>query len=81
MDSELFLSTTKDIFDIIFMDPPYSKGFVQKCLPKAVECVSDGGVIICEHEFNDELPETVGEFTRVKQHKYGRIFISTYLKQ
>lgn len=81
MDVEMFLSTTKDKYDIIFMDPPYSKGLIQKCLPKAAECISDGGVILCEHEFNDEVPEQIGEFNMVKQYKYGRVFVTTYRKQ
>lgn len=80
MDAFAFLQSTKDMFDIVFLDPPYSKGLVQQALPMIAEKMSDAGVILAEHELTDKLPETAGDFTKVKEYKYGRILITAYRK-
>lgn len=65
-------------FDIVFMDPPYSQGILQKTLPYVAECVNDGGVIICEHPIGEELDEEVGTFAVYRTYKYGKIGITVY---
>ena len=81
MDYELFLKSTKDQFDLVFLDPPYSKGFVQKALPLIAPHVSESGVILCEHERCDPPPLSFGGFVRTKEYRYGRISISAFRRQ
>lgn len=78
MECKSFLQTTNNTFDIAFMDPPYKKGHVQEILPLLVTKMNESGVILVEHERSDELPEQVGDFTRVKQYNYGKISVSAY---
>lgn len=78
MDYKAFLESTKDVFDIAFLDPPYSKGFVQEVLPLLALKMSESGVILAEHERIDELPKEVLGFTLKKQYKFGRICVSAY---
>lgn len=78
MDYKSFLQSTTDVFDIAFLDPPYSKGLIQETLPLLVLKMSEAGLILVEHEKSDELPEVVGDFYRVKQYHYGRISVSAY---
>lgn len=73
-----FLRSNRKKFDIIFMDPPYSKGILQNTLPYAVQNVNDGGVIICEHPYGEEMPQTVGHFSVYRDYKYGKIGITVY---
>lgn len=73
-----FLKSNRKKFDIIFMDPPYSKGILQNTLPYAVQNVNDGGVIICEHPYGEEMPQTVGHFSVYRDYKYGKIGITVY---
>ena len=80
MEAEGFLASTKDTFDIVFMDPPYGKGYIAKLLPEVVKKVSDYATIICEHEGECELPELVGEFSLYRTYRYGKIYITTYKK-
>ncbi len=73
-----FLKNTTETFDIILMDPPYSKGFIQKALPLAAEVVSKYGVIICEHESTDLPADSYGGFSLAKTYRHGRISVSIY---
>jgi 16S rRNA G966 N2-methylase RsmD len=44
------------------------------------EKMADNGVILCESELREELPETAGDFTKDRDYKYGKIKITTYRK-
>lgn len=74
------LRSTREKFDIAFLDPPYSQGIVQEILPLLPPLMNDAGVILCEHEEKDLLADAVGEFRRVRKYRYGRISISAYRK-
>lgn len=73
-----FLKSTKEKFDIVFMDPPYLKGYLQEILPLVIDKMRESGVIFAEHDRNDTLPEVIGEFELKKQYNYGRISVSAY---
>lgn len=77
-DATTLLRNSKKKFDIIFMDPPYSKGILQKTLPYAVEAMNDGGVIVCEHPYGEEMPQNVGRFSLYRQYKYSKLALSVY---
>lgn len=72
--------TVREQFDIVFLDPPYSKGILQEILPLLPPLMHEAGVILCEHEESDLLPEDIGGFSRVKKYRYGRISVSAYRK-
>lgn len=73
-----FLKGNRKKYDIVFMDPPYSKGILQNTLPYVVKNVNDGGVIVCEHPYGEEMPQTVGGFSIYRDYKYGKIGITVY---
>lgn len=81
MDYKDFLRTTKDRFDIVFLDPPYSQGMAQEAMKLLVNVMTDSGVILCEHETGDEIDEEIGDFVRVRQYRYGRVLVSAYRKK
>lgn len=81
MDCKSFLMSTKETFDIAFMDPPYSKGLIDEALSLLENHMSEAGVILCEHDRNDVLPEELESFKRVKQYNYGRIAVSAYRRK
>lgn len=79
MDYKAFLSTTKDVFDVVFLDPPYSKIAVGDVLCEVVPHMSESGVIICEYDRDGApMPETVGDFVLAKRYNYGRICVAKY---
>ncbi len=77
-DSISFLKTTREKFDIVFIDPPYNKGLSQKALSLCPEIMNDGGIIVCETAINEELPQSVGVYTVTKLDKYSKTRLAIY---
>jgi len=80
MDYQSFLQSTKDVFDIVFIDPPYEKNIAQTALPLVAQKMSDSGIIICETAKTEQLPDTAGSFAKKKEYRYGKTKITTYRK-
>ncbi len=74
------ISKNNKKFDIIFLDPPYKKNLVVetlKCIEKNA-IIKPEGIIIAEHDFDDEIPEEIGGFKRYRCQKYGMTAISFF---
>ena len=80
MVSQDFLRTTKEKFDIVFLDPPYSMGILDEILPKVCEIMSDDGIIIAERPLGKDLPWEFTGYTRSKDYKYGKTVLTLYRK-
>ena len=65
-------------FDIVFIDPPYRTGLLQKTLEKVPYIMNTGGLIICEHPADETVPDDIGDFILKKNYKYGKIIITVY---
>ncbi len=79
-DSIAFLSMTDKIFDIAFLDPPYETGLLQKALSKIDGHIAEGGVVICEHPFREELEDEVGGLKKYREYKYSKTAVTVYRK-
>ncbi len=79
-DSLAFLSMTDRIFDIAFLDPPFSTGLLEKALAKVEPHIAEGGLVVCEHPFADELPDTQGGLEKQKTYKYSKTAVTVYRK-
>lgn len=79
-DSISFLSMTGKIFDIAFIDPPYSTGLLQKAMNNLSSRIAEGGAVVCEHPLDEELPDSFGELNKQKDYRYGKIAVSIYRK-
>lgn len=77
-DFEMYLKSTQDTFDIVFLDPPYKTGLLQRALPLVAEKTAPGGVIFCEHPREEEQPEHAGAFVKHKSYRYGSIMLTSY---
>lgn len=45
-----FLATNSQLFDVIFLDPPFNQGWLEKLLPQLAACLAPGGVVYVEAE-------------------------------
>ena len=69
----------KEKFDIIFLDPPYNKGFIEPVLADIVKygLLNTGGIIVLESDNTDFYGDIDG-LEIIKQRKYGRTYITVY---
>jgi len=67
-------------FDVVFVDPPYSRGLAKKALKtlEAYDILQPNCVAIIQHEKREILPEKQGRFLLFRQKKFGSTVISLY---
>jgi len=69
-----YLTETTDKFDIIFLDPPYSKGYNDKVLKIIDErkILKESGFIVVERDSSDEIDEKYN-FNVYKEKKFKKM--------
>jgi len=84
--AETFLKTASrsgERYDIIFADPPYASGEIEKILTLIEEygILDVRGVIICEHSKKKKMIEKIGTLVCKKQYRYGDTMLALYRKE
>ena len=76
------LAKSEYIFDIIFIDPPYSTNIEKDVILSILEAgIMDAkGIIILEHDYRDKMLDKIGEIVKFDLRKYGNTGISLYTK-
>lgn len=79
-DALRVLSNQKKKFDIIFLDPPYSRSFIDESLKliSNYELVVEDGLIVAEKYIDDVVPEDEGFIKLVRKQKYGSTELCFY---
>jgi 16S rRNA (guanine(966)-N(2))-methyltransferase RsmD len=73
------LCSEGELFDLIFMDPPYGKGYMEKTLQIIGPVASDTTLVIAEQHIKDEPPLVpVLVWQKKLDRKYGDTLISVY---
>ena len=70
-------------FGLIFLDPPYGSGMLERAL-RAIfsrDLLSDGGLIVCEGEKNDYIPDAAAPYFRGREYNYGKTRITLFRKR
>lgn len=77
--AEEYIKRTAEKFDIIFLDPPYNKGFILPIIAGILEenILAESGIIVLESDSIDDHGEIDG-LSVVKERKYGRTFVTIY---
>lgn len=72
-----------DKVDVIFLDPPYSAGYMEKCFSLIAESsiLEEDGIIVAEHSSAETLPDEMPGASLIKTKRYGKISVSIYEKQ
>lgn len=70
-------------FDIIILDPPYNKNFIQEALKMLTnnDIMGNKSMVIAEHSIKDVLPEEVGGLKLCRTRKYGDTAVSIYVAE
>ncbi|HEY0845348.1 MAG TPA: 16S rRNA (guanine(966)-N(2))-methyltransferase RsmD [Noviherbaspirillum sp.] len=64
-------------FDVVFLDPPYRQGWLEKTLPLCARLLADGGLVYAESEMPldaEPLPEWLAGWHVIRADKAGMVF-------
>lgn len=75
------LKTRNEIFDLIFMDPPYYENLFVSSLEKIsdAQLLHNEGIIVVEHDTTEKLPDKVRMLVKQKSRKYGNTTLTFYV--
>lgn len=75
-----FLTGCREKFDLVFLDPPYNTGMLEKALETIakIDNVTENGIIVCESPAEAELPELSAPYRMGRDYRYGKIKITLY---
>ena len=76
-----YVERTTEKFDIVFLDPPYNKNFIEPVLDALIknDVLNEDGIIVLESDGTDFHDEFEG-LDIYRQRKYGRTYITIYKK-
>ena len=77
-DAVAYLAHTPDRYDVLFIDPPYASGLLPTVLPMAAAVTAAGGIIACETDAHQQMPENIADFLLYRSYRYGRTCIHLY---
>lgn len=82
MDYLRYLSSCREKFDIIFLDPPYAEKYLENALQKIseIDILTEGGIIVCERPREKVMPPQVGDLICSKDYNYGKTAVNLYSK-
>ena len=77
-----YLSTCREKFDIIFLDPPYAETFLENALQKIseIDILSEGGIIVCERSREKRIPSRIGDLICSKDYCYGKTAVNLFTR-
>ena len=80
MDFAAFLSGVKGKYELVFLDPPYASGHLERALERiaAIDIVSGNGIIVCESPVEHTLPELPEPYLKGREYRYGKIKLTLY---
>ena len=81
-DFSSFLKSTRDKFDVIFLDPPYKGDMLIRALNLIcdIDILTDGGIIVCESMRELDMPELNSPYNKGREYLYGKSKITVYRK-
>ena len=83
LDGLKAINKLKRDFQMIFADPPYLKGFVQRVIDSVAhsEVLEKNGVLILEHHKKETFSFPEEKLSVLRQKKFGDTVISFFLKK
>ena len=76
-DALKFAHSAGPSHDVVFLDPPYRAGWVEKMAPLLPGLLTEDGVVYVEAEHEIE---NIERLTRIKQGRAGRVYYSLFAK-
>lgn len=82
-DSLEFLAGAKESFDLVFLDPPYASGSLERAMEliTTIDIVVEHGIMVCESPADRLLPEVPAPYEKGKEYRYGKIKFTLYRRR
>ena len=79
-DGIAFLTGCREKFDLVFLDPPYASGLLERDLEviAKIDIMSENGIIVCESGAEQVLPEFSAPYEKGREYRYGKIKVTLY---
>lgn len=79
-DAISFLTTCREKFDLIFLDPPYQSDLLERALDAItrIDILNGNGIILCESSVEKILPQPNGPYEMGREYRYGKIKLTLY---
>jgi len=70
-----FLTSCREKFDVIFLDPPYQSDLLERSLDLITrfDILREHGIIVCESALDKVLPALEAPYEWGKEYRYGKI--------
>lgn len=74
------LSKKREIFDIIFLDPPYKEEVCTKTIEliDSFKILSERGIVLAEHHEKEKMADEIGGLKKVDERNYSGKVITFY---
>lgn len=83
-DYKAFLQSAKKRgFSLVFLDPPYRKGFLNRVLSfiQVFDIVKENGIIVCESASSESLADRFGDIIQFKSSRCGSTTLTYYKRE
>ena len=82
-DFAAFLSRGREKYGLIFLDPPYTSGNLERALEliTTIDIVAENGIIVCESPSDHQLPESLPLYEKGREYRYGKIKFTLYRRR
>ena len=74
-ESLSFLAACREKFDVVFLDPPYQSGLLEKSLEQLTrfDILREHGIIVCESGTEWSVPTLAPPYEAGREYRYGQI--------
>ena len=77
------IARVKERIDFYFLDPPYADGYILEALDNIMDSgnLAPDGMIVCEHDVHDKLPEEYRDLECFRSRRYGKTGLTIYRRK
>lgn len=74
-DALSFLASCKERFDVIFLDPPYGTGLLERAMEAVTrfDILNEHGIMVCENAAEGTIPALSSPYEQGREYRYGKI--------
>ena len=82
-DAFAFLSGVRQGYDLIFLDPPYGTGLLERAVADICrfDILRDHGIIVCESPVGEVPPAVRPPYGLHRVYRYGKIQVAVYRRE